>query len=131
MHRSGWKCRALIVMSACGLLLSSSGLGCGVWTEPADEPEREQVESCRAGVRNGEWSIDCTAACNHAMACKVSYGDSNLTSLTCNDCLGSCVAGVSLGGNDLVEGSDEDRRSWQCAELVEGCSSLDHNCDLF
>jgi hypothetical protein len=38
---------------------------------------------------------------------------------------------VELGGNDVAESTDEDRRSWECAELVEGCSALDHNCDLF
>jgi hypothetical protein len=65
------------------------------------------------------------------MACKATKSDSDLETLSCGDCLGSCIAGVSLGGNDLVEGTDEDRRSWLCAERVEGCSALDHNCDIF
>jgi hypothetical protein len=98
-----------------------------VRTEDEREPD---APSCQADVRNDEWDIDCSAACNHVLACK-STGDSDLQSLTCGDCLGSCVAGVSLGGNDLVEGTEEDRTSWECAELVEGCSALDHNCDIF
>ncbi|HEX2669460.1 MAG TPA: hypothetical protein VHM25_01245, partial [Polyangiaceae bacterium] len=63
--------------------------------------------------------------------CRAAKGDSDLETLSCGDCLGTCVAGVSLGGNDLVEGTDEDRRSWVCAALVEGCSALDHDCDIF
>jgi hypothetical protein len=114
-------------VSAFLALISSMTFGCGVRTEDEREPD---APSCQADVRNDEWDIDCSAACNHVLACK-STGDSDLQSLTCGDCLGSCVAGVSLGGNDLVEGTEEDRTSWECAELVEGCSALDHNCDIF
>lgn len=109
-------------------LLSFSEGGCGPGTDPPNE--RAGVESCQAEVRNDEWDIDCSAACNHVLACKPT-GDSDLQSLTCNDCFGSCLAGVSLGGNDLVEGTDEDRRSWLCAAQVVGCDALDHNCDIF
>jgi hypothetical protein len=90
-----------------------------------------QVEVCDEGIRNEEWDIDCSAACNHVMACKASDDDSDIESLSCNDCLGSCVAGVELGGDDLAESTEEVRRSWECAELVDGCSALDHNCDLY
>jgi hypothetical protein len=96
----------------------------------SNERSETSEETCAADVRNEEWNIDCSAACNHVMACK-STGDSDLETLSCGDCLGSCVAGVGLGGNDLVEGTDEDRRSWECAVLVTGCSALDHNCDIF
>jgi hypothetical protein len=110
--------------------LSSCVIACGPATDARSEPGGVG-ESCQADVMNEEWNIDCSAACNHVSACKASTGDSDLETLTCADCLGSCVAGVSLGGNDLVEGTEEDRRSWQCAALVEGCSALDHNCDLY
>ena len=102
-------------------------VGCG----PATDSSVEAVEVCQPGVQNEEWNVDCSAACNHVMACKVSRYDSNLETLSCGDCLGSCISGVSLGGNDLVEGTEEDRRSWECAVLVEGCSALDHNCDIY
>lgn len=110
---------SLLAAAAC----SNAGLG--------SEREGASIEPCQADVRNDEWNVDCSVACNHVMACRATTSDSDLDTLTCGDCLGSCVAGVALGGNDLVEGSDEDRRSWQCAELVEGCSALDHNCDIF
>ena len=116
------------------LALVSSGLGpvaCSHAMGPGSDREGERIESCQAGVRNDEWNLDCSAACDHVMACKATTSDSDLGTLTCGDCLGSCVAGVALGGNDLVEGTDEDRRSWQCTQLVEGCSALDHNCDIF
>jgi hypothetical protein len=105
-------------------------VGCIGAVGTSDEQGRQPVEKCAADVRN-EWNIDCSTACNHVMACKATPSDSDLETLSCGDCLGSCVAGVPLGGNDLAEGTEEDRRSWECAELVEGCSALDHNCDLF
>jgi hypothetical protein len=111
--------------------MSIAAVGCSLATGPADDRERETIESCQADVRNDEWNVDCSVACNHVMSCQATTGDSDLATLTCGDCLGSCVAGVALGGNDLVEGTEEDRRSWECAELVEGCSALDHNCDIF
>jgi len=107
--------------------VASASVGCG----PATASQEEAAETCQSGVRNDEWDVDCSAACNHVMACKGSTSDSNLVTLSCGDCLGSCLAGVSLGGNDLVEGTEEDRRSWECAALVEGCSALDHNCDIY
>ena len=110
-------------------LISMSGVGCSA--TDSSRKASEAAETCEPGVRNEEWDIDCSAACNHVMACKVSRSDSDLETLTCGDCLGVCVAGVSLGGNDLVEGTDEDRRSWVCTALVEGCSALDHDCDIF
>jgi hypothetical protein len=111
-------------------LISSLVAGCSLSSNDTDEPRKKEVETCQAGVRNEEWNIDCSVACNHVMACKPT-GDSDLETLSCGDCLGSCVAGVALGGNDLVEGTEEDQTSWECAELVEGCSALDHNCDIF
>ncbi len=95
------------------------------------EGERGEIETCEPDVYNDEWGIDCSAACNHVMACKATDDDSDLASLTCNDCLGSCLAGVELGGDDIAESTEEARDGWECAELVEGCSALDHNCDLY
>lgn len=122
-------------MSACLALISSIAIGCGIRAGASDEDSSHGPDAnapkCQAGVRNEEWNVDCSTACNHVMACKASTGDSDLEALTCGDCLGSCVAGVPLGGNDLAESTDEDRTSWECASLVEGCSALDHNCDLF
>ncbi len=129
-----WGLWDLTLVSASFALISSLVIGCGLRAESSaedDEREREgQVPACEAGARNEKWDVDCTAACNHVLACK-STGDSDLQELTCNDCLGSCIAGVALGGNDLVESTEEDRTSWECAELVVGCSALDHNCDIF
>jgi len=105
--------------------------GCIATAGTSNDEGETQAEVCASGVRNEESSIDCSTACNHVMACKATTSDSDLTTLSCGDCLGSCVAGVALGGNDLAEGTDEDRRSWECAVLVEGCSALDHNCDLY
>lgn len=121
----------LATVSAWVALSSMAAVGCSHSAGLESDGEKEHIEACQAGVRNDEWNVDCSVACNHVMACKATTSDSDLTTLTCGDCLGSCVAGVALGGNDLVEGTDEDRRSWQCAELVEGCSALDHNCDIF
>jgi len=110
-------------------LVSTLGVGCSA--TDTSRKTTEAAETCEPGIRNDEWNVDCSAACNHVIACKATKNDSNLETLSCGDCLGSCIAGVSLGGNDLVEGTDEDRRSWVCAELVQGCSALDHNCDIF
>jgi hypothetical protein len=104
--------------------------GCHSSVNTAEDGQGE-IETCDDGVRNDEWDIDCSAACNHVMTCKATDGDSDLESLSCNDCLGSCLAGVELGGDDIAESTEEARRGWECAELVEGCSSLDHNCDLY
>jgi len=117
------------VVSVTLALISTWEVGCSA--RDSSRRTTEAAESCEPGIRNDEWNVDCSAACNHVLACRASTGDSDLETLSCGDCLGSCVAGVSLGGNDLVEGSDEDRRSWLCAELVEGCSALDHDCDIF
>lgn len=111
--------------------ISLFAVGCIATAGTSNDEGETPIETCAADVRNDEWDIDCSAACNHVMACKATTSDSDLTTLSCGDCLGSCVAGVPLGGNDLAEGTEEDRRSWECAELVEGCSALDHNCDLF
>lgn len=122
--------RTLTLVS--GLLACVALPRCGsVRASDDDRTNRTAVERCEPDIFNEEWGIDCSEACNHVMACKPIYGDSDIASLTCNDCLGSCVAAVALGGNDLIEGTEEDRRSWECAELVTGCSALDHNCDLF
>jgi hypothetical protein len=122
-------------VSASLLLFSSVVGGCGLRAGVSDDDNEGSAngppEVCDADVRNDEWDIDCSTACNHVMACKRSTGDSDLQTLSCGDCLGSCVAGVALGGNDLDESTEEDRTSWECASLVEGCSALDHNCDLF
>lgn len=122
-------------MSASLALISSLLAGCGVSAGASDDDSDDgpdpNAPKCQPGVRNDESDVDCTTACNHVMACKESTGDSDLVSLTCGDCLGSCVAGVALGGNDLAESTEEDRKSWECAALVEGCHALDHNCDLF
>ena len=119
-----------LVMGAAISTWAATGLaGCGPRT---DSNERVgEVESCETEIRNDEWDVDCSAACNHVMVCKAATGDSDLETLSCGACLGSCIAGVSLGGNDLLEGTEEDRRSWECAALVEGCSALDHNCDIY
>ena len=87
--------------------------------------------SCGNKPELNEWKIDCAVACNHVMSCKAHYSDSDLERATCNDCIGSCLAGVSLGGNDLIQSTDEDRRSWLCTEKVTDCGSLDHNCDIY
>ena len=126
----GWWGRVLKALPLVVSLVSTLGGACSVKVEPAREAP-EVDETCEPGVRNQEWDVDCSAACTHVMACRSTTSDSDLRTLSCSDCLGSCVAGVSLGGNDLVEGTDEDRRSWVCAALVEGCSALDHNCDIF
>jgi len=106
--------------------------GCMVSARTEDESlDATEVEQCDTDVRNDEWDIDCSAACQHVMPCKATTGDEDLEELTCDDCLGSCLAGVELGGNDVAESSEENRRAWECAALVEGCSALDHNCDLF
>jgi hypothetical protein len=122
-------------VSASFALISSIVVGCGLRASASDDDPNDRPDpnapKCQDGVRNEESDIDCTAACNHVMACRESTGDSDLVSLTCGDCLGSCVSGVALGGNDLAESTEEDRTSWECASLVEGCSALDHNCDLF
>ena len=117
-----------VVVSALALISPFEG-GCSA--TDSSRKTTEAADSCEPGIRNHEWNVDCSAACNHVMACRASTGDSDLETLSCGDCLGTCVAGVSLGGNDLVEGTDEDRRSWVCAALVEGCSALDHDCDIF
>ena len=111
------------------MAITAGGCVAGAGTE--DSLPGGPVEKCEEGARNEEWDVDCSAACNHVVACRATYGDSDLEELTCNDCLGSCLAGVELGGNDIAESTEENRRSWECAELVEGCSALDHNCDLF
>lgn len=126
----GWARAGTLTLVSVSLL----AVGCVVSTERSTEgagASAAENPSCQADVRNDEWDIDCSVACNHVLACKESTGDSDLQSLTCGDCLGSCVAGVPLGGNDLVESTEEDRRAWECAVLVEGCSALDHNCDLY
>jgi len=127
-----WGGRTLLTGAIVSAILSfiSTLVGCSAPTDSARDAA-EADEPCDADVRNEEWDVDCSAACNHVMACKANSDDSNLETLSCGDCLGSCVAGVSLGGNDLVEGTDEDRRSWVCAAEVVGCSALDHNCDIF
>lgn len=125
--RSWW---TATIGSACLVVVSTVVAGC-IGLAQASDDEGGVAEVCAADVRNDEWGVDCSAACNHVMTCKASTGDSDLTNLSCGDCLGSCVAGVVLGGNDLAESTDEDRRSWECAELVTGCDALDHNCDLY
>ena len=131
MSVSGKRRRNRIVhgVSVALALVASSGVGCSA--RDSSSKTTEAAESCEPDIRNDEWDINCSAACNHVMACRATKNDSDLETLTCGDCLGVCVAGVSLGGNDLVEGTDEDRRSWKCAALVEGCSALDHDCDIF
>lgn len=129
-----WGVRSLTLVSASLAMISSVLGGCGpsaVASEDSSGGPNAAAPACEAGVRNEKSDIDCSAACNHVLACRESTGDSDLQALTCNDCLGSCLVGVSLGGNDLVEGTEEDQTSWQCAELVVGCSALDHNCDIF
>jgi hypothetical protein len=130
-----WAWGRLTVVSAYLALISSAVGGCGIRTEASndDDPNGPDANAptCQADVRNDEWDVDCSIACNHVMACRESTGDSDLAALTCGDCLGSCVAGVALGGNDLAESTEEDKTSWECASLVEGCSALDHNCDIF
>jgi hypothetical protein len=98
---------------------------------PSQSEQSSTVETCDDGVRNEDFDLDCSAACNHVLACKAVDNDSDIAELSCGDCLGSCLAGVSLGGNDVVEGTDENRQSWVCAALVEGCHALDHNCDIY
>ena len=124
----------LTLVSACLALISGAVVGCGIRTQVSDDDSNEpdpNAPTCQADVRNDEWDVDCSTACNHVIACRESTGDSDLAKLTCGDCLGSCVAGVALGGNDLVESTEEDKTSWECASLVEGCSALDHNCDIY
>lgn len=121
----------MTIRSGFSIALALLAGGCVAAAGSSNDDRETPVEPCAADVRNDEWDIDCSAACNHVMACKATTSDSDLTMLSCADCLGSCVAGVPLGGNDLAESTEEDRRSWQCAELVEGCSALDHNCDLY
>lgn len=116
---TAWAAILFQVLSACAVRAEES------------EPHGGVAEVCSSGVRNQDWDVDCSVACQHVANCRPAYQDSDLTHLTCHDCLGSCLAGVSLGGNDLLESTEEDRRSWTCAALVEGCSALDHNCDIF
>jgi hypothetical protein len=129
-----WVSWRLTFVSAYLALISNMVIGCAIRAEGSDDEARgpdANAPKCQPDVRNDEWGVDCSTACNHVMACRKATGDSDLATLTCGDCLGSCVAGVALGGNDLVESTEEDKTSWECAALVEGCSALDHNCDIF
>lgn len=130
-----WAKGRMTVASACLAFIANAVVGCGIRAEASDDDESNGPDAnapkCQADVRNDEWDVDCTAACNHVMACREATGDSDLATLSCGDCLGSCVAGVALGGNDLAESTEEDKTSWECASLVEGCDALDHNCDIF
>src|SRR5687767_1683371 len=77
--------------------------GCQVSASNGGEGRGGAPEQCRAGVRNEEWGIDCSAACQHVSDCRVISGDSDLRDLSCDDRLGSCLAGVELGGDDVAE----------------------------
>lgn len=93
--------------------------------------EKGMVEKCQADAFNSKLKVDCTKACDHVMACTRTYSDSDLEGMTCSSCLEACMAGVALGGNDLIQGTAEDSASWVCTEKIESCHTLDHTCDLF
>jgi hypothetical protein len=93
--------------------------------------EEKAPEKCKANTFNARLNVDCTKACDHIAVCTQTDSDSDLKGMTCSSCLEACMAGVALGGNDLIQGTAEDSASWVCTEKIESCNTLDHTCDLF